>query len=77
MPVFELKDPDGTEVGRVRARYPEEAVREWLGLPDEAEVSVDEATAAMEVLEGWRVITVGGEDRGRIRLHQRMRFRRD
>ncbi|MGA7304139.1 MAG: hypothetical protein WBW88_04665 [Rhodothermales bacterium] len=77
MPQFELKDIDGTEVGRLRARYAEEAVREWLDLSEDAEVSLEEPLAAMDALEGWRVIRVGGGDRGWIRAYQRMRFRRD
>lgn len=77
VPQFELKDVDGTELGRLRARYPEEAVREWLDLPDHAEVFLDEPSTAMDALEGWKVIRVGGSDRGWIRSYQRMRFRRD
>lgn len=77
MPQFELTDTGGGAVGRVRARDPEEAVRAWLGLEEGIEVSLEDPPAAMDALEGWRIIRVKGEELGRIRPHQRMRFRRD
>ena len=71
MPQFELDDVHGF-TGRQRGRSPEEAVRRAIGL-SEADVRVDEAAD----LHGWQSVRVDGEPTGRVRLHQRMQFRRD
>lgn len=78
MPQFELEDvKSGKGIERVRARSAEEAARSWLGLPEDAKVKFEKADSPMEELEGWRKVIGAGVVRGRIRPHQRMRFRRD
>ena len=74
MPQYEL-DGVGPDrfVGRARGRTPEEAVRRALPLADTSVLTLAEA----EDLHGWRDIQIDGETAGRIRLHQRMQFRRD
>lgn len=74
MPQFELEEvgPAGFS-GRVRGRTPEEAVRQAAELPEAARVEVEEETD----LHGWAAVRVDGQPAGRVRLHQRMRFRRD
>ncbi|HUF09711.1 MAG TPA: hypothetical protein VMO47_10340 [Rhodothermales bacterium] len=78
MPQFELEDVKSAKgIERIRALTAEEAARQWLGTSDDAVVEFGKPNAAMEALEGWRTILVAGVVRGRIRPHQRMRFRRD
>jgi len=78
MPQFELQQSTSNDnIDRIRARDPESAIREWLGLADDEEVTLEKGQSAMEQLEGWQVIRVGGVVKGRVRPHQRMRFRRD
>jgi len=78
MPQFELEDVrSGKGIERVRALTAEDAARQWLGTSDDAVVELVKPNVAMEALEGWRTILVAGAVRGRIRPHQRMRFRRD
>ena len=78
MPQFELEDiKSGKGIERVRALTAEDAARQWLGTPDDAVVEFVRPNAAMEALEGWTTIVVAGAVQGRIRPHQRMRFRRD
>ncbi len=74
MPQYEL-DAVGPEAAsvRVRGRTPEEAVRRAALLPDETEVQVDGEAD----LHGWCSVRIDGEASGRVRLHQRMQFRRD
>jgi len=73
VPQYEL-DRTGAEAGAlVRGRSPEDAVRRAAEVPDATAVEVD----APEGVEGWQAVRVGGEAAGRIRAHQRMRFRRD
>ena len=74
MPQYELDHvgPAGYE-GRVRGRTPEEAVRRATGLADEAAVIVSDDAD----LHGWQEVHIDGEPAGRVRLHQRMQFRRD
>lgn len=74
MPQYELEDvgPDSFS-GRMRGRTPDEAVRRAADLPDTADVAVDEE----DDLHGWQAVRIGGEPAGRVRLHQRMQFRRD
>jgi hypothetical protein len=78
MPQFELrKSESGGDVERLRARSPEEAVRRWLDIPADEAVTFEKVPTPLEALEGWSIIRVAGRARGRIRPHQRMRFRRD
>lgn len=74
MPQYELDavGPDERS-GLVRGRTPEEAVLEATGLPDADAVVVSDE----EDVHGWAVVYVDEEPSGRIRLHQRMQFRRD
>jgi hypothetical protein len=74
MPQYELDNvgADGYS-GRTRGRTPEEAVRRSLDLSVETDVTVaDDAD-----VKGWQTVRIDGEEAGRIRLHQRMQFRRD
>jgi hypothetical protein len=72
MPQFELDAVgEARASGLVRARTPEEAVRQAVGEGPPVEVAPEAD------LQGWQAVTVGGEASGRVRLHQRMRFRRD
>ncbi len=72
MPQFEL---DGVGPARTsglrRARDAEDAVRRAVG------VGVAAVVEAEEDVQGWRTVQIGGEPAGRVRVHQRMRFRRD
>ena len=78
MPQFELEDIASRRgIERVRAISAEAAVRQWLSLPDDSDVELGKAPTSMDELEGWFTIRVGGVVRGRVRPHQRMRFRRD
>jgi hypothetical protein len=78
MPQFEIKDSSSTEeIKRIRARTAEEAVRAWYQLSPDTMVSLEREEDQMDELEGWRIIRVHGHMKGRIRAHQRMRFRRD
>lgn len=74
MPQYELDHvgPDDF-VGRARGRTPEEAVRQATGLPESAAIAVSDE----EDLHGWAAVFLDDEPSGRIRLHQRMQFRRD
>lgn len=68
MPQYEVEIA-GKAPARVRGRDPEDAVRR-AGLADAAvEPEPD--------LQGWRDVTASGSVVGRVREHQRMRFRRD
>ena len=74
MPQYELEDVGpGAFSGRTRGRTPAEAVRRAAALPDAADVTVDEEAD----LHGWQAVHIDGEPAGRVRLHQRMQFRRD
>ncbi len=74
MPQYELDAVGRHEVSaRTRGRTPEEAVRRAAGLPDDADLAVD----AEADLHGWHVVRLEGKAAGRVRLHQRMQFRRD
>jgi len=59
--------------GLVRGRSPEDAVRRAGGVPDASAVEV----GAAEGPEAWQAVRVDGREAGRVRAHQRMRFRRD
>ena len=73
MPQFEL-DTVGPDrfCGRTRGRTPEDAVQRAAGLDAAATVSL-----GSEDLQGWRDVEIDGQPSGRVRLHQRMQFRRD
>lgn len=76
MPQYELDlsvPAPGSVDGLHRGRSPEEAVRRGLGLGDGVTVAVDDEAD----VHGWQAVAVDGEPAGRVRLHQRMRFRRD
>ena len=74
MPQYELDTvgPARTS-GRFRGRTPEEAVRRAADLPEDAGLTVEDDAD----LHGWRAVRLSGEASGRVRLHQRMQFRRD
>jgi len=74
MPQYELDQvgPDQRS-GLVRGRTPEEAVREGTGLPEDAAIALSDE----EDVHGWTVVYLDDEPSGRLRLHQRMKFRRD
>ena len=74
MPQYEL-DTAGPVAfsGLTRGRSPEDAVRRAGGVPEESRVEVGEP----EGPEEWQAVRVDGEPAGRLRAHQRMRFRRD
>lgn len=74
MPQYEL-DGVGTAAyaGRTRGRTPDEAVRRALGLDETAAVVISDE----EDVHGWRDVRIDDEPSGRVRLHQRMQFRRD
>ena len=73
MPQFELDAVGpGRFSGRTRGRTPEEAVRHSAGLGEEVAVELGD-----EDLHGWRAVELDGRPSGRVRLHQRMQFRRD
>ena len=74
VPQFELDNVGlGGFSGFVRGRTAVEAVRRGAELAEGALLTV----AAEEDLQGWQEVVVDGEVSGRVRLHQRMRFRRD
>lgn len=74
MPQFEFESVvPAAESGLHRGRSPEDAVRRAARADDTADVQV----ADDEDLHGWREVRIDGIPAGRLRLHQRMRFRRD
>ena len=74
MPQFELDNVGPTDFfGLVRGRTAEEAVRRGASISAEATLTV---TSEAD-LQGWQDVVMDGEVSGRVRLHQRMRFRRD
>lgn len=74
MPQFELENVGPNKFsGLVRGRSIEEAVRGVAAISDEALLRVD----AKPDVQGWQVVFVEEEESGRVRAHQRMRFRRD
>lgn len=73
MPQFELDEVGSERAGGLhRGRSAEDAVRRATSTPHDVAVSVGE-----EDVQGWRAIEIDGRPAGRVRLHQRMRFRRD
>ncbi len=74
MPQYELDHVGPAEYeGRIRGRTPEEAVRRAADLADETTVTISDDAD----LHGWQEVQIDGEPSGRVRLHQRMQFRRD
>ncbi len=74
MPQYELDGVGSASVtALMRGRSPEDAVRRAAGVPDETEVEIAEPEGA----EAWQAVWIGGAEAGRLRTHQRMRFRRD
>ncbi|WP_420454264.1 hypothetical protein [Rubrivirga sp.] len=71
MPQFEVQPHDQPSVF-VRARTDLDAVRRHL-TSGAAEVALAEAEAG----SGWRAVAVDGDEWGRVRPRDRMRFRRD
>ena len=72
VPQFETAPLDGPAVF-VRARSPEDAVRDAAGRGGAVDVEVGAAAPG----SGWRDAAVDGEPWGRVRPRDRMRFRRD
>jgi hypothetical protein len=74
MPQYELDAVGPARYsGLQRGRTPEEAVRTAGAVPDTSTLVI----GAEEGPEGWCPVTVDGTPAGRVRPHQRMRFRRD
>lgn len=74
MPQFELENVGpGKFSGLVRGRTAEEAAQCGAKLSDGAALRV---SSESDVL-GWQEVVLNGVTSGRVRLHQRMRFRRD
>ncbi len=72
MPQFEVELTTPEPIaGLYRGRNAEDAVRNALGYSSPIDIGDEED------LLGWRQVDIGGESAGRVRLHQRMRFRRD
>lgn len=74
MPQFEVEAswPESVS-GLFRGRTPAEAFRRALDLPETTPLDIAEEAD----LHGWRAVEVDDRPAGRIRAHQRMRFRRD
>ncbi len=88
MPQYEIKDTESSEtivddvravrdvgVVKVRARSAVEAVRNHLNLAADSSIIIERGTR-FEALEGWLDATVDGVTVTRIRMFQRMKFRR-
>ena len=76
MPQYEIKDTESPEtVVRVRARSAVEAVRSQFDLDESTSIEI-EGGVHFEALEGWQDANVDGETIARIRVFQRMKFRR-
>lgn len=91
MPQYEIKDTESSEtivddvgvvravrdvgVVKVRARSAVEAVRNHLSLAADSSIAIERGTR-FEALEGWLDATVDGVTVTRIRMFQRMKFRR-
>jgi hypothetical protein len=74
MPQYELEGIGPTRfTGLQRGRAPEEAARLAGNIPEASALVVAPETDR----EGWQAVSVDGRPSGRLRLHQRMRFRRD
>ena len=76
MPQYEIKDTKSPEtVVRVRARSAVEAVRTQFDLDESTSIEI-EGGVRFEALEGWQDANADGETIARIRVFQRMKFRR-
>ena len=74
MPQFELENVGAKRFsGLVRGRSAEEAV---LGVMDTSEEAALRVATETDV-QGWQDVVLDGQASGRVRMHQRMRFRRD
>jgi hypothetical protein len=74
MPQFELDSVGQAELsGLYRGLDVTDAVRRALDLGPDVEVEIAEPAG----VAAWQDVTVDGVPAGRVRLHQRMRFRRD
>jgi hypothetical protein len=74
MPQYELEGVGPSRFsGLQRGRTPEEAARLAGGVPDASALVVSPEVDR----DGWQAVTVDDVPSGRLRLHQRMRFRRD
>ena len=74
MPQYELDAVGPAAVsGLHRGRTPEEAVARAAALPEGTPLTLDPEPDD----HGWQAVRLGGAPSGRVRLHQRMRFRRD
>jgi hypothetical protein len=77
MPQFELIEEGRTgRRARVRARSLEDAARSFFRIRDDLELRL-EALDDLSGLGGWMYVYVDEHRYGRIRNHDRMRFRRD
>lgn len=76
MPQYEIKNTESPEtVVRVRARSAVEAVINQFELDESTTIEI-EGGGHFEALEGWQDANVDGETIARIRVFQRMKFRR-
>lgn len=74
MPQYELREVGpGRLSGLYRGRDIADAVRRALDLDAGVVIEVDPPAGGA----AWQEVTVNGAPAGRVRLHQRMRFRRD
>lgn len=75
VPQFEYA-PAGHEPHHLRGRTAEDAVRRAVGVPADRTVTLT-PSADRAGLEGWLDVEIDGVPAGRVRPHNRMRFRRD
>ena len=78
MPQFELKDLGPKKINAiVRARTPEQAVRQVLNLDENLQVVIKENSEDFARFRGWSTVYLNENALGHIRLFHRMKFRRD
>lgn len=74
MPQFELENVGPVQYsGLMRARSAEDAIARSSQIGPEMDLEISSETD----VKGWRVVMIDGAESGRVRLHQRMKFRRD
>jgi hypothetical protein len=73
MPQYEIVSEEGGGAKLIRARNEREALRKVLLCGASDVLALEE----MHDLAGWKRVIVNGSERGQIRPHHRMRFRRD
>ncbi len=74
MPQFELENVGPNLFsGFVRGRSAEEAVRSVAAISDKESLLVGSESD----VQGWQTVLIKEKESGRVRVHQRMRFRRD